>query len=93
MHGGVQSAPEALAKRAKAALICGIIGIIGGLFVIGVPLAIIGVVQGTKARRELDRIGDRSLARSNANTGVICGWVGIGLAILIAIAAAAGVGS
>jgi serine/threonine protein kinase len=85
--------PDRLAATAKRALLLGIFGIIGGLFVIGVPLAIIAVVQGNRATQELNRFGGSQIVRSNARTGSICGWIGIGLASLVLLIAIANASS
>ena len=72
-------------NRAMWALTCGILGII-----CCAPLAVVAIVLGTNVKRDY---GDA--APSNANIGVILGWVGVavwvlGFAVSLIIVAAGG---
>jgi hypothetical protein len=76
---GPETAPEPVAKRARTAHVCGVVGVCLGIFFIGLPLAIIALVQGKSARAELDRLGTAPTLRAKANRAITLGWVGIGL--------------
>src|SRR5579863_2970616 len=71
-------AQPALNSMAVAALVCGI----GEFFTLGLA-AIPAVVLGHAARRQVRRTGERG--GSMALTGLILGWVGIGLIIVVAV--------
>ena len=59
-------------NRAMWALVCGILGII-----CCAPLAVVAIVLGNNVKRDYG-----AGAPSNANIGVILGWVGVGLWVL-----------
>jgi hypothetical protein len=75
------TAQGATAPGATAALVCGIIGI----FFCPIVLSTIAIVQGGKAKRQIE--ANPSLGgASQANAGVILGWVGIAVGALLLIA-------
>lgn len=72
-------------------MIWGIVGLVGIFFGCGVLglLGIPGITMGNKAKREIAASGGRLGGESNANLGVIFGWIGTaigGLALLFWIA-------
>ena len=82
-HPGAVYLPRPVAQpglnsMAVAALVCGI----GEFFTLGLA-AIPAVVLGHAARRQVRRTGERG--GSMALTGLILGWVGIGLIIAIVV--------
>ena len=64
--------------RAIVALVLGI----GGLIVLPVVLSIPAIVVGNRARREIDASGGRQGGRGLAVAGIVCGWIGVALALL-----------
>ena len=69
---------------AIASMVLGIVGFI----VCGVG-AILALVFGYKARREIDASGGREKGRGMAVAGIVLGWVWIGLVVVIVIIAVA----
>lgn len=89
---GPQTAYPATNSKATASLVLGIIG----LFVCPIVCSVIAIILGYSAKNEIAASGGRETGESNANAGIILGWVGIVLyvigiiiAIIIAIIAAA----
>jgi hypothetical protein len=74
--------PSARAERtnrlAIAALICGIVQLCG-LF----PLAIVAVILGHLAKRQIRRTGERG--HGQAQAGLVLGYLGIGLLIVVLV--------
>ena len=69
---------------AAGSLICGIIGVIFSCFWgIGAVLGMIAVIVGMNARRRLRRPGCTLRGQGMALTGIITGWVAIGLGLLV----------
>jgi len=79
-YGGASSGTNGLAI---ASLVCGIAG-----FLCIVP-AVLGIVFGYRARRQIDESGGVQGGRGMATAGLICGWVWVGLTILYIIVAVA----
>lgn len=78
-------------QAAKNAMIWGIVGLVGIFFGCGVLglLGIPGITMGNKAKKEIAASGGRLGGESNANLGVIFGWIGTavgGLSLLFWIA-------
>ena len=65
---------------AVAALICSIIGV---LFILPVIGPILGVVFGNTAKKQIAQSQGREGGENLAQAGVILGWIGIGLNILV----------
>ena len=67
------AAPTSSATNGKAiaSLILGMIGMTGVLFV----AAIVAIVLGTRARREIEQMGQKGAAL--ATTGIVLGWTGL----------------
>lgn len=75
---------------AVASLVCGILGLIGGFIPVvqyfTLVLAIVGIVLGVKARKDLSAEGQPT---GMATAGMVLGIISVGLTILGIIAAAA----
>ena len=65
---------------ALASLILSILGLIGLLPFLG---SVIGLILGYNARNEIDRSGGMVTGRGMAQWGIILGWVGLGLILLV----------
>ena len=65
-----------------AALVLGILGCIGLIWIISPILAL---VFGYVSKGQIDRSGGRQGGRGFAIAGIVLGWVGIGLGILMAL--------
>jgi hypothetical protein len=65
---------------AVAALICSIIGV---LFILPVIGPILGIVFGNTAKKQIDQSQGREGGENMAQAGVILGWIGIGLNVLV----------
>ena len=63
-----------------------VLGIVGFMCLVG---AILALVFGYKARREIDASGGRQQGRGMAITGIVLGWVWIAVTVVVVIAAAA----
>lgn len=90
--------PEA--AGATTAFVLGIVGLVGGLAVCGVPLVVSPIAWyfGNQALREIDQSGGTLGGYSQARAGQIMGIIGtvilgLALAVLIAVIAAAGASS
>jgi hypothetical protein len=81
-----EQAPPELVKRTKNAFTLGVLGTSLGIFFVGLPLAIIAIVQGQKVRGELDQLRTAPMLRAKAQRAVTLGWIGIGLTVFSAIA-------
>jgi serine/threonine-protein kinase len=81
-----EQVPEPVAKRTKTAFTCGVVGVCLGIFFVGLPIAIIAIVQGLKARTELDELRTAPVLRAKAQRAVTLGWIGIGLTVFSVIA-------
>jgi hypothetical protein len=68
---------------AIASLVLGLIWIYG----LG---SILALVFGYSAKGQIDRSGGRQTGRGMAVAGIVLGWIGVGLIVLVFIAAAAG---
>lgn len=84
--GYAPALPES--PSAKNAMIWGIVGLVAWAFTCGIGglLGIGGIVLGGKAKKEIAASGGRLGGESNANLGVILGWVSTvlgGLAMLV----------
>lgn len=65
---------------ASASLTWGLIASIGGLlFILPGLLGIGAIITGNRAKREIAASAGRLDGSSDANTGVVLGWVGIGV--------------
>jgi membrane associated rhomboid family serine protease len=64
-------------KKAFVSVLLGVLGLSGVLF----AAAIVAIVLGKSAKQEIDASGKRG--RGVALTGVILGWVGIGVAVCL----------
>lgn len=67
--------------KAIASLILGICG----LFICPIILSIVALVLGYQARSEIDRSGGRMGGRGNAKAGIILGWIGLVLGLLVIV--------
>ena len=67
---------------AIAAMVLGIVGFV----VCGVG-AVLALVFGYKARREIDESGGRQKGRGMAVAGIVLGWVWVGLLVVIVLIA------
>ena len=65
--------------KAIASLILGLIGMTGVLF----AAAIVAIVLGTRARREIEQTGQKGAAL--ATTGIVLGWTGLALAVAFGV--------
>jgi hypothetical protein len=79
-YGGASSGTNGLAI---ASLVCGICG-----FLCIVP-AVLGIVFGYRARRQIDESGGVQQGRGMATAGLVCGWVWVALTIVYIIVAIA----
>jgi hypothetical protein len=72
---------------ALAAMICGIVGLAGGLVTCGIlaPVAIVAVVLGHIALGQIKKNPEQQASRSFALTGVITGWIAIGAGVILGI--------
>ena len=68
---------KTLSKKALVSSILGVLGLSGVLF----AAAIIAIVLGNSAKQEIDATGKGG--RGLALTGVILGWVGLGVAVCL----------
>jgi hypothetical protein len=79
------------ASGATAALALGIVAIIGGVFSccclwpVGIICGILAIIFGGNAIRDIDAGRADPIDRGKANTGRICGIIGLALSILGAI--------
>jgi hypothetical protein len=64
---------------------------IGGLIVCPLVLSVLALVLGYQARREIDASGGRQQNRGTATAGIIIGWVGLVIGLLVLVLIAAGV--
>lgn len=89
-HPGL--APHPAVKKAKDARTWGIIGIVLAFIpyftVFAIVSAIVALVQGSKAKRDLAPYGVATQAYGHASTAVVLGIVGLCLAPLVIILAA-----
>jgi hypothetical protein len=67
---------------AVAALICGILGVLGGF------LSVLGLIFGYVAKGQIDRSNGRLGGRGMAIAGIVLGWIGIVVLIIVIIAIA-----
>ncbi|MDQ4057957.1 MAG: DUF4190 domain-containing protein [Actinomycetota bacterium] len=65
---------------AVAALICSIVGV---LFILPVIGPILGIVFGNTAKKQIGQSQGREGGENLAQAGVILGWIGIGLNVLV----------
>ena len=65
---------------AVAALICSIVGV---LFILPVIGPILGIVFGNTAKKQISQSQGREGGENLAQAGVILGWIGIGLNVLV----------
>lgn len=65
---------------AVAALICSIVGV---LFILPVIGPILGIVFGNNAKKQIAQSQGREGGENLAQAGVILGWIGIGLNVLV----------
>ncbi len=99
----VQPAPAAQPSKGKAiaAMVCGIIGVVGGLFltatvigpVITLVLSILGIILGSKGMKEAKITG---VGKGMAVTGLVLGIIGTvfsAIGVICALACAATVGA
>ena len=74
--------PPATDNMAIAALVCGILGITTfWLCLIGAVPSILGIVFGVIGKSRVDKSGGRLQGRGMALAGIICGSIGVVLAI------------
>jgi hypothetical protein len=78
------------ARKAVAALVCGIVGL-----AVCAPVGIAAVVLGSQARGEIAASGDRLQGQGMAQAGLIMGWIAVGLMVFgvivfVVVLAAAG---
>jgi hypothetical protein len=74
--------------KAGTAMVFGILGIVFGLTCgIGGLLGIPGIVQGRRARAEIDAEPGRYSGRSQAVAGIVTGTIGIVIAVLVIVLA------
>ena len=65
-------------------MVLGIVGLLGAFFCgIGVVAAVIGLVLGYVAKREIRDSAGRQTGSGMATAGIVLGWIGVGLAILL----------
>lgn len=67
---------------AVASLICSIVGV---LFILPVVGPILGIVLGNSAKKQIAQSQGREGGENLAQAGVILGWVGVGLNILVGL--------
>lgn len=69
-------------KNSNLAIISLVSGILGLTFL---PLigSIVAVITGPMAKREIDESGGQLSGREMANVGLILGWIGIGLTVVL----------
>ena len=73
--------------QSTTAMIFGILGIVFGLSCgIGGLLGIPGIVQGRRARNEIDAQPGRYTGRSQAVAGIVTGTIGVVIAALVVVA-------
>ncbi len=79
-----QRVPGPADGLAIASLVCGIIGIVGSLCSWGImiPVSIAAVICGHIGRKRL-RDMDLPKEHGQLTAGLVCGWVGIGLSVLL----------
>lgn len=67
---------------AVGALVCGLVGVIGGLLTCGLlaPVTLVGLVLGHVALAQIKRTGQEG--RGMALTGVVIGWIPVALVLL-----------
>jgi hypothetical protein len=65
--------------KAIAALILGI----GGLTFFPFILSVLALVLGYQARAEIDRAGGAATGRGQATAGIVLGWVGVAIFVLM----------
>jgi hypothetical protein len=76
-------APTSTNGMAVAALICGILGVLGGF------LAILALIFGYVAKGQIDRSNGRYGGRGMAIAGIVLGWIGLVVLVIVIIAIAA----
>jgi len=65
-------------SKATAALVLGIIG----LFICPIICSVIALILGYSAKTEIAASGGRMTGESNAQAGIILGWIGLALAVI-----------
>ena len=79
-HPYAPPAGPPLSGSAIASLIFSILGLIGVLPLVG---SVIGLLLGYSARKEIDQSAGAVSGHSLAQAGIIVGWLGIGLGIML----------
>ena len=59
---------------------CGILGVLGGF------LSILGLIFGYVAKGQIDRSGGRYRGRGMAMAGIVLGWIGVAILVIVIIA-------
>jgi hypothetical protein len=80
--------PTSPAQGATAAMILGIVGLV--LFwvpVLGLVLAIVALVVGYQARRRIRQAAGRLDGEGMATAGVVMGWIGVAVPLIVIVAA------
>lgn len=70
---------------ALASMICGIVGLVGMCCYLGVPCGIAAVICGHMANAEIKRAAGAVEGKGMATAGLITGYIGISLTIIMAI--------
>lgn len=82
--GGAQVRTGPTDNSAAASLICGIVGVIFSCaWGIGGVLGMIAVIMGMNARRRLRKPGCTFRGEGMALTGIITGWIAVGLGLIV----------
>jgi hypothetical protein len=76
---GQFAAPPAGSGKAVASLVLGI----GGLSFCPFVLSVFALVLGYQARAELDRAGAAAPGRAQATAGIVLGWIGVTLFVVL----------
>ena len=82
VYGG-EAAPENRATNgtAVAALVCGILGVTACPLV----LSVVALVLGYNARSDLRQPSSREQGDGLATAGIVMGWIGVGISVVIAL--------
>lgn len=73
--------PEGTRTTESSAIVALVLGI-AGLFVLPLIFSIPAIIVGKNAQRKIDASGGTLGGAELAKAGVICGWIGTGLALL-----------
>ncbi|MFO0744663.1 MAG: DUF4190 domain-containing protein [Myxococcota bacterium] len=81
------AAPPATNGMAVAALVLGLVGVIVFLGLFALVASILALVFGYVSASQIDASGGRQGGRGMATAGIVLGWVGLGLLLILLLAA------